>query len=247
MLKIALCDDETEQCAQIGGLLREYIAQRPGLAARLSVFSSPEELLAHPAAFDIYVLDAIMPRMSGIELGMKLREQGRDGAIVYLSVSRDFAVDSYLVSAFHYLVKPVDRETLCEVLDRAAALVRKRRSAGVQVKTKNGLRRLPMDDILYVELKGRSARYHLVLGETEDSVTFHGAFQAEMAPLLADPRFVLCGSSFAVNLHYVTAVEKNALILSGGGRVPLPRGSYQRVKTSWGDYWMDGGDMPCRE
>lgn len=241
MLQIALCDDETDQRGQIGELIRDYIAQCPKLCAQLRVFSSGAELLKQPAGFDVYILDAVMPRMSGIELGMKLREQGRDGAIVYLSASRDFAVDSYLVSAFHYLVKPVDRETFYEVLDRAAALIRKRRTACVQVKTKNGLRLLPVDDIFYVELKGRSARYHLILGETVDSLTFHGGFQTEMASLLAEPRFVLCGSSFAVNLYYVTAVEKSALTLSGGERVPLPRGSYQRVKRSWGDYWMDEG------
>ena len=45
MLKIALCDDEPGQRSLTGGLLREYMEQRPSLAARLTVVSSGEELL----------------------------------------------------------------------------------------------------------------------------------------------------------------------------------------------------------
>lgn len=246
MLQIALCDDHAEERSEISRLLRDYIAQRPALTARLTVFSSGAELLEHPEGFDVYVLDVVMPELSGIELGMQLRAMGRSGAIIYLSAYRDFAVDSYLVSAFYYLLKPAGAEQLYPVLDRATALMDDRRAAGVLVKTRNGLRLLPLDDVVYTELLGRSARYHLSHGETVDSVTFHGSFRSEMATLLADPRFTLCGSSFAVNLHYVAAVDKRGLTLADGGRVPLSRAHYDRVKTSWANYWMNQEGAPCQ-
>lgn len=65
-----------------------------------------------------------------------------------------------------------------------------------------------------------------------------------MQPLLADRRFVLCGSSFVVNLHYVTAVGKGELTV-GGVRVPLSRGLAAQVKQRWGDYWIKGGGGLC--
>ena len=40
MIRLALCDDEAEQRTAVGGLLREYVANRPALAVKLSVFSS---------------------------------------------------------------------------------------------------------------------------------------------------------------------------------------------------------------
>lgn len=247
MLHIALCDDEPEQCAFTGGLLRQYIGERPGLAAKLTVFSSGGALLEQAAAggFDLYVLDVIMPQCSGIDLGVKLRECGSDAPIIYLTISPDYAVDSYLAQAFYYLLKPVEPSRLFEVLDRAAALLQKRRAASVQIKTKNGLRLLPLDEILYVELAGRAARYHLSSGDAVDSVTLHGSFQSEMKPLLADPRFMLCGASFAVNLHYVTAVDKGELTVSGVFRVPLSRGLAAGVKKRWGAYWLQGGGEQC--
>ena len=60
-----------------------------------------------------------MPEMSGIELGIRLRELGCRGTIIYLTVSPDFAVDSYDARAFHYLLKPVKSTRLFEVLDQA--------------------------------------------------------------------------------------------------------------------------------
>lgn len=174
MLHIALCDDESEQCALTGGLLRQYIKERPGFAARLSVFTSGTALLEQAedeGGFDLYVLDVIMPELSGIDLGVKLRDLGSDGPIVYLTTSPDYAVDSYLAQAFFYLLKPVDPPRLFEMLDQAVTLFHKRRAASVLVKTKGGLRVLPMDSLLYAELAGRAVRYHLSGGETVDGVT----------------------------------------------------------------------------
>lgn len=244
MLQIALCDDDPAQRDQIGRLLQNYIDKRLDSAAQLTVFSSRVKLLEHPENFDLYVLDVIMPEISGIDLGMKLRDLGEEGAIVYLTASRDHAVDSYLVDALYYLLKPVEEDKLYEVLDKAAALLQKQRAASVQVKTKNGLHLLALESIIYVELVGRIARYHLLKGELVDSLTFHNSFKKEMAPVLDDPRFLLCGSSFVVNLHYVTTVDKTTLTVKGGEQVPLARGYYDRMKKRWGDYWMDKGETP---
>lgn len=246
MLKIALCDDEPGQRSLTGGLLQQYMEERPNLAARLAVVSSGAELLEQVEAeggFDLYVLDVIMPELSGIDVGVKLRELGSDAPIIYLTTSPDYAVDSYLAQAFYYILKPVDPAKLFDVLDRAAAFLEKRRAASVQVKTKSGARLVLLDEILYVELAGRLAQYHLSGGETVDSLTLHSPFQAEIAPLLADSRFVLCGTSFAVNLHYVTAVDKGELTVKGGYRVPLSRGLAAQVKKRWGEYWLNGGAL----
>ena len=79
--------------------------------------------------FDLYVLDVVMPGLSGIQLGMRLREVGSVSPIIYLTVSPEYAVDSYATRAFHYLMKPVQPETLFQVLDEAVAALEKKRPA----------------------------------------------------------------------------------------------------------------------
>ena len=249
MIKLALCDDEAEQREAIGALLKDYAAARSAPAVKLSVFASGRDLLAAAAecgGFDVYVLDIVMPEISGIELGVRLRELYSRGAIIYLTISPEYAVDSYAARAFHYLVKPVEPERLYQVLDGAVAALEKQRSACVAVRTRDGLRLARLDEIMYAELAGRAVRYHLSDGTALDSVTVRGGFQEETAPLLADDRFLLCGASFVVNLFYVIAVEKGALRMDGGSRVPLPRGLAARVRSRWSSYWLGtlGGGAP---
>lgn len=247
MLKVALCDDEATQRTSAGKLLQEYAALHPQLAVKLSVFSSGQELLdaaEENGGFDLYLLDVVMPDMTGIELGVRLRKLGFNGLIIYLTISPEFAVDSYEARAFYYLMKPTDQAQLYPVLDRAVKTLEKRKAACVKVKTRDGLRLLRMDVILYAELAGRAVCYHLSGGERVESVTVRGPFQEEAADLLADSRFFLCGASFVVNLFYVTAVEKGFLLLDSGDRVPLARNLAVQARQQWSSYWLNA---PGRE
>jgi len=244
LLKLALCDDDINYRNALEKLLRGYLGRSGTPAGRLSVFSCGQDLLAEVeenGGFDLYILDVVMPGFSGVELGKKLRAMGCGGAIVYLSVSAEYALDSYQAQAFYYLLKPVEPGRLCQVLDQAVKAMEKQKVSCVTVKTKESLRLLRLDDIVYVELANRSVHYHMAGGEQVDSVTVRCSFQEETARLLEDARFYLCGASFVVNLYYVTAVEKGFVCLDGGKRVPLARGSFAAAQRRWSDYWLGSG------
>lgn len=242
MVRLAICDDEPKQCDLLNNLLTSYMAARESTPMKLSIFSSGEDLLAaveESGSFDIYLLDIVMPGISGIELGVRLREIQAEGSIIYLSISPEFAVDSYAARAFYYLMKPPDPVQLFSVLDRAIEELEKQRSACITVKIHDGWRLLRMDQVMYAELSGRTVRYHLTGGEQVDSITVRMSFQDAIAPLLADHRFFLCGASFAANLHYVTAVERDCFVMDNGHQVPLSRGLAAQARQCWQDYWLE--------
>lgn len=241
MVKLALCDDCEQQRTAIANLLKQYAAKRPGLRFNLSAFASGLELLLDddPAGYDLYLLDVVMEDLSGIDLGIRLKEMGCPGAIIYLTVSPEYAVSAYEARAFHYLLKPIVPERLFHVLDRALKETEQQKSACITVKTHDAVQRLRLDDIVFAELANRIVRYHLSGDERVDSVTLRRSFQEEMEPLLSSSGFVSCGASFVVNLHYVTAVEKRFLRLDNGTRIPLPRNIAAQMKQAWTDYWLD--------
>lgn len=244
MLEIALCGNESDQREKLNRLVRDYLGQRPELTARLFDFESSAALLGAAedrTGFDLYLLDVLMPEMSGIELGGRLRKLDGRGIIIYLSASSDYAVEAYRVRAFDYLLKPVEAERLFPVLDRAMAFLDWRKSAQVMVKTRSTTCLIPVDNIQYIELANRAARYHLSGGEVINSVTLRGSFREEESVLLADPRFILCGSSLVVNLHYVTAAEGSCFRLNDGSTVTLPRRSAAWAKRAWANYWLSSG------
>ena len=102
MLRIAVCDDEIKELNQTEKLLNAYLHAHPQLNGQVFPFSDPKALLAQWEAqgrFDLYVLDIIMPEMSGIETGRQLRALGDHGEIIFLTNSNEFAADSSDVPA----------------------------------------------------------------------------------------------------------------------------------------------------
>ena len=241
MLSIAVCDDDAAGLRQEQALLEEYLRAREGLAGAVFPFPSGGALLEaarERGGFDLYLLDVVMPEMDGIQTGLALRAGGDGGEILYLTASRDYAVDSYDVAAFFYLVKPVERGKLFQVLDRAVEKLRRRKAAGILVRTPEGPQRLLLDRILYVERVKNAMRYYCTDG-TVDTTTLRGSFQEAAAPLLADRRFVLCGASFALNLQHIKGVESQSALLDTGARVAVPRRAAPALKRAWGAYWLE--------
>jgi len=243
VFKIAICDDDVAERERGVALLEEYFRERPRLAATMMRFESGRALLdavEQGAGFDVYLLDILMPELNGIEVGKALREKDRDGAIIYLTTSPDYGVESYQANAFFYLLKPVEREELFQVLDRAAESIQKRKAGTVIVRIQDGLRSVPLDDILYAERVGRFIRYYLTSGEEVDSRPIRSSFREAASPLLADRRFCLCGASFVLNLYHMKAMEHSEAVLDSGARVPLSRAAAGEVKRAWMDYWLGG-------
>lgn len=245
MLHIALCDDEQEQLSLIDGMLREYNMTHPELNLRVSAFSSGAALREHlrtAEPFALYLLDVIMPGEDGIELGLKIRKMDQGGRILYLTTSPDFAVDSYLPKASAYLLKPVDKKRLFWALDNAVAGWLQEHQAFVTIKTRAGLQRLSVRSIVYGELVGRCVQYHLAEGSTVEGMSLRTSFREAVSPLLANRRFVLCATSFVVNLSYVEMIVPSGLQLVRGGKLPLSRSLRSEVTNKWLDYHLEGGN-----
>ena len=244
MIRIALLDDEKDQREATAALLERYLSQHPELSAQVRPFQSGYELLdavERSGNFDLYLLDIVMPEQNGIEVGLSLRKLDGLGLIIYLTTSPDYAVDSYLTNAFHYLLKPVRWEQMASVLDRAMDILTRRQELGVMVHTKGAHRRVLHSELQYAELYGRCVRYHLTGGEMLESVSLQKSFRDEVADFLADSTFLLCGASYLINLAFVTQVDKSFLYMKDGTRVPLPRKNAPQIRTTWVEFWLGGG------
>lgn len=243
-LQIALCDDEMTSHERTMELIRQYKQSHSDRTLSLSSFTSGKELINHVdehGGFDLYILDCIMPEMNGIELGAALRMRDDRGFLLYLTTSPDFALDSYRVDAFDYLLKPVRSELFFQSLDKAYRSFSQIMQATVAIKTSDSIRMIPIADIRYAERIDKHIDYHLTNNTVIHSTSFNGSFQNAVTGLLAHKRMLLVGSSFVVNLFHVTEVTKSDLLLTGNLRVPVPRRMYETVKKEWADFWLNGG------
>ena len=240
MVSIAACDDDHRAGERLLQLLREYEQERPESSLRVDSFASPLELLAAAqgrGGYDVYLLDILMPGRDGFSLARELRELPRHGPVVYFSVSNDYAAESYEAGAFYYLLKPLDRERLFPVLDRALRQVQESGESVFVVHTRTGPRRVSFDELLYAERAGRVMRLHCV-HEKVDSLTLRVSFREAAAPLLADGRFFQCGASYVLNLRHVVGIEGQNAVIADGSRLPLPRSCFRAFRSAWSELWL---------
>jgi DNA-binding LytR/AlgR family response regulator len=241
LLKIAVCDDHKEDLQKIQILLEEYLQSHLGLTAKVETFLGGSDLLAHIeeyGSFDCYILDILMPEQNGIAVGKRLRSMGDKGEVIFLTSSNDYAADSYDVRAFFYLLKPVEKEKLFHVLDDAVKKLTQREEKAFILETRDGPRRILLENVLYAEREGRVMRCHCTDGIV-DSQTLRGTFHDAAAPLLADPRFYLCGASFVLNFQHISGVNGQEALLDNGQTVILPRRAAMEFKRAWGNYWLE--------
>ncbi len=239
MISIAICDDEKKLLDELEQNLNVLFKSA---AVKISTFLSADDLMdevMENGSFDIYILDVIMPKTNGIELGTKLRQRGDNGVIIYLTSAAGYAVMSYDVGAFFYLLKPVDSDKLTSVLNRAVKIIEDRKNKGTAVKTPGGVRFLRFDEIMYAELENRAVCYTISSGEKVISQYLRVPFREACAKLLDDGRFVMCGASFCVNLGFIKALEKNFIVLKNDTKLSMPQKVVYNIKPLWLDFWLE--------
>lgn len=244
MLQIALCDDETEELEHARALIEGWLRQRPELDGSLRAFQSGYDLMECVRArggFDLYLLDVLMPERDGIALGRALRETDRQAAIVYLTSSPDFAVESYSVQALYYLLKPFGEAELYPVLNRFAAGYLQERADTLPVRTHDGVTPVRMARLVSAELRGRAVYCRLAEGGEVVSQTLRGSFDQFAAPLLGDRRFLKVGASFVINLSFVEGLTGREFLMRDGSRVPVPRASMAALRDAYMSYLFERG------
>ena len=121
-LKIAVCDDDTFFLRQAEHAVKRW-AEEQDLTVELQLFDNGDSLLtvSRTEQFDVLLLDIMMPLFNGMELAHVIRKTNTAVKIVFLTSSPEFAVESYDVKASGYLLKPLQYEKLCSVLDDCKA------------------------------------------------------------------------------------------------------------------------------
>lgn len=116
-MNIAILDDSKEDLRQVKSVISSYYESQ-NTSADIHLYSSAEAFFTKyiPGFYDLIIMDIYMGSMTGMDAARKLREARDTTALIFISSSDSFAVESYDVQASYYLLKPFDPEKLCRIL-----------------------------------------------------------------------------------------------------------------------------------
>lgn len=224
--RAAICDDSVVDTGFEAEILNAWAAERH-VNLVIETFHSAESFLfryAEEKRFDLLLLDIEMGAMDGVTMAKRVRRDNETVQIVFITGYADYIAEGYEVAAVHYLMKPVSREKLISVLDRALEKTRQNERF-LNLELSGEMVRLPFYEIRYLDVQknyvtvhaNREYRVKRALHEFED---------------VLDERFCRAGRGLIVNLRMVRRVTKKEVILSDGTVLPLPRGAYEPLNRA---------------
>ena len=160
-MKIALCDDDEKELSNIRSLLDSYQKTHNIPSTYQEYHSSCElALQASKERFDIYLLDILMPHMTGMQLAREIRTFDHAADIIFLTTSSDFAVESYTVKATNYLMKPVSANAFFAAMDDILRAKTQEQGHFLVLKSRIGVHKVPLSELVYVEAQNRKVIYY---------------------------------------------------------------------------------------
>lgn len=195
-------------------MLENFVAKTPGIELMASFTDSVQafsEITAkHP---DVVFLDIQMPDLNGMELSRMIPQESR---IIFTTAFKQYAFESYEVSALDFLLKPINYQKFLESVQKARRWFEMKdaaaaapasgdapESGAIYLKADKALQKVSLSDILYVEGMKDYVLVYLA-GKSQPLVT-HTTMKA-MEDLLPSSMFMRVHRSYIVSLERIDAV-----------------------------------------
>ena len=237
MISCAICDDNVIMTETVKLLVNNYSIQHtiPILSLCYTHAQKLLDDINRGKKFDIYFLDILMPDISGIDFAKKLRETDENAIIIFLTSSDEYTKEAFLVDAIQYLHKPVSAEEIFKALTRAVRFIGDDQCSNLIIKTKNGVHKINICDIIYVSSYKHVLSFHLksgiIIDSTNSSITLK-----KLTTQLPFPPFISPYRGYLVNMEQIDHLEKNTFITKQKESIPIPAKQFSSVKKSYSDY-----------
>ena len=225
MLTIGICEDQEIELKEIQEMVSRIMFSKVDI--RISRYASGKAVLEDVQAgkfeCNLLLLDIHMAKPDGMELAHELRRMQVDVDIIFITRSQEHIFEGYTCKAFAYILKPCSTERLSEELVRYLDEL-ENTSECLNVKIQGNIRRIPLNQIFYLESDKRKIILHTRDGETE----FYEKMDA-MEDLLKGKGFVRCHQSYIVQKQYVNEFSRSGMIIQDV-QIPISRRYYDSLK-----------------
>ena len=207
VLRIAIVEDNDQDAAHLTQCLQRYEQEKPGETFYIKRYPDGINLIAEERLeFDLVFLDIEMGHMDGISTAKAIRETDTGVCIIFVTNVSKYAIQSYEVNAFDYVMKPVPYALFANKMKKAISYVELHRPNNIWIGERDGMMRIPASDVIYVEKDKNYLLYH-----TKETVCRERGTLNDAEQKLPQKNFAKINSGCLVNLLYVTGLQKDTV------------------------------------
>ena len=240
-MKICIFDDEILELKKTKSLIEDYcdktnIEYFIDTYTDASILKNKMECFPQECEYDIFFLDIIM-QIEGIEIGKIIKNKFPNALIIFVTTSKDYAIDAFSVKAFDYILKPIDPIAFNDKMDEIIkSLKNKVKNAFTFKGSNHSVVSIGFENVVYIESLNRRMVIHLDSFEEISSPVLRNKFFDSIPFDINNHNFMICHSSYVVNLNQIRSIEKNYFVMKNDDIVPISKQYYQTVKKKYIDY-----------
>jgi len=218
MINIAICDDDKEMIDAIKECISEYSTEH-SVEYDVHSFRGGEKLLETKLSFDLIFLDIEMGGIDGLKTAQLFREIDKKARIVYVTNHSEFALRSYAVHPFDFVVKPFDKERIYSVLGELSRYLTENaeKEAVIQLKGEDGPLLLSLKNLYAFEYTGNR---RITVYTKSEKYRIKGSL-SDIFALVDSENFVSPHKSFIVNMEHIDKLNNFTLYTTNGIEVPV--------------------------
>ncbi|SNS79553.1 two component transcriptional regulator, LytTR family [Anaerovirgula multivorans] len=156
MANILICDDHKP----IRKMLEKIASENPFVSKVFVAEDGVEAVkVVQQEKIDIALLDIDMPNLNGIDAAKLINKISPDTKFVFITAHMEYAIDSFAVHPYNYLIKPIDitvlKDNLNEIVLSIMNSSKQPSISMITVKDKNNTLILPLKEIIFFEKVGK--------------------------------------------------------------------------------------------
>lgn len=233
MIRVAVVEDDSSYADQLVEFLGRY-EKESREALEVTVYRDGDEITEnYRGQFDIILMDIQMRFMDGMSAAEEIRKKDSEVVIIFITNMAQYAIRGYEVEAFDYVMKPISYFAFSQKFGKAAARMKKREEKNIALAVKDGVVRLRVSDIYYVESMGHTLIYHTASGNYEA----HGAMK-EAEDRFGGMNFFRGNKGYLINLAHVDGVQEGCAIVNGEKLLisrPRKNAFLEALAAYWGE------------
>lgn len=217
-MNIAVVDDSKEDAQHLVAYLEKFQFEN-NITFQVRVFYASFDFLEeYHGEYDVIFLDIEMPGSDGLEVAREIRKKDTSVGIIFVTSLAQYAIDGYQVQAIDFMVKPLGYCNFSMKLQTAFRFIQNHKKQDVIINSKEGIIRLAVSDIIYIEKEGDFLVFYTVQGCYRE----RGSMKIVKEKLSKSP-FAECISGCFIHLDFVKRIGRDSLILVSGKELPLSR------------------------
>ena len=200
--------------------------------AKISCFSTPEEVMMIPNRYDVYFMDMDSTNDATV-LGKNRRLIDEGSQFVYTSINPNVAHIAAKVRSDYFITKPFDKEEIAEILNEIKKEIKE---DSIIIKIPSGERRVRINNLNYINIVRRCLCYHLKDGAMFDGQTLRSSFEKAIDPLHKHKSFIFLAPSLLINLGEIKIINKDNIVFENDDVLYFPMKQYDNLRNAWVNY-----------